>query len=296
MSFHRSRLRAWFAAGGFVFLLLGATHAPHSLQAQENFNAPVSDRDAARRAIEQLPAPPQSTRQSVSQNPSQLAPQNVPQPSPAPTPEPTIAPPAATSQPSPAAPPHESPGEAPGESLRAALSRLHLPLPLPQARLVVTKSRRTMELFCGDTLVRTYRVALGANPAGHKQSQGDGRTPEGQFYICTRNDRDSAFHIFLGLSYPALPDATRGVNDKVISWREYQVIRQRLASRGAPLWGTRLGGWVGIHGGTGGAFAQKKSLERGSPDWTAGCIALTDQEIEEVYAATTLGTPVLVKP
>lgn len=184
----------------------------------------------------------------------------------------------------------------PVESLRSIITRLKLPLPLPQVRIVVTKSKRTLELYSGATLIKTYRVALGSNPSGHKQNQGDGRTPEGQFYICTRNDRNSAFHMFLGLSYPALPDVTRAVNQKVISWRDYQVIRQRLSSRSAPLWGTRLGGWVGIHGGTGKSFAQRKSAERLSPDWTAGCIAVTDAEISEIFAATKFGTSVVVKP
>ena len=86
------------------------------------------------------------------------------------------------------------------------------------------------------------------------------------------------------------------MNSKIISWRQYQVIRQRLVARGAPLWNTRLGGWVGIHGGSDGAFAQHKIQERGSPDWTAGCVALRDKEIEEVHAATKLGTPVLIRP
>ncbi|MDQ3813487.1 MAG: L,D-transpeptidase [Armatimonadota bacterium] len=182
------------------------------------------------------------------------------------------------------------------ESLHAAVKRLKLPLPLPQARIVITKSQRSLELFSGATLVKTYRVALGPIPTGHKQQRGDGRTPEGQFYICTRNAKDSAFHIFLGLSYPALPDATRGVNSKAITWREYQIIRQRLAARGAPLWQTRLGGWVGIHGGTDSRFAQRVMTVRKSSDWTQGCIALTNAEIQEISAATQLGTPVLVQP
>lgn len=182
------------------------------------------------------------------------------------------------------------------ESLRAAVRRLRLPLPLPRAHIVVLKSRRRLELWSATTLVRTYRVALGATPSGHKQRQGDGRTPEGRFYICTRNASTSAFHIFLGLSYPALPDAARAAHSKTISRREYRIIGQRLASRAAPLWRTRLGGWVGIHGGTGGALASRRAAQRGSDDWTGGCIALTDREIEEVYAATRLGTPVTVRP
>ncbi len=184
----------------------------------------------------------------------------------------------------------------PNESLRAALTRMNLPLPLPNARIIISKAQRTLELFSGEVLVKTYRVALGPNPDGHKQNQGDGRTPEGQFYICTRNAKSSDFHIFLGLSYPALPDATRAVNEKIITWRDYQIIRQRLASRGAPLWETRLGGWVGIHGGSDGTFAARKKRERSTNDWTAGCVALTDKEISELYAATTMGTSVLIRP
>jgi lipoprotein-anchoring transpeptidase ErfK/SrfK len=180
--------------------------------------------------------------------------------------------------------------------LREIARRKNLSLPLKNARVVVYKSQRRLELRDGNDLVKTYRIALGAQPAGHKQSQGDSRTPEGQFYICTRNASTSAFHIFLGLSYPALPDATRAANNKAITQREYQLIRQRLASRSAPPWETRLGGWVGIHGGTGDRFAQQKMRERGNKDWTAGCIALTNAEIKEIHAATKLGTPVLVKP
>jgi hypothetical protein len=182
-----------------------------------------------------------------------------------------------------------------GESLRSIIDRRHLALPLKDARIVINKSERRLDLLSGGTLVKSYRVSLGRNPVGAKQSEGDGRTPEGRFYVCTRNATSSAFHIFLGLSYPALPDAKRAVNDKQITWREYQIIHQRLASRGRPPWETNLGGWVGIHGGSDEAFAQKKMQERGSRDWTAGCIALTDREIEEIYAATKLGTPVEVR-
>lgn len=181
------------------------------------------------------------------------------------------------------------------ETLRAAAKRLKLPLPLPGGRIVVHKEKRKLEVWSGSTLVKTFRVALGKTPTGHKAKQGDGRTPEGEFFICTRNAETSAFHIFLGLSYPALPDAKRGLQTKAISQREFMDIRNRLASRNVPLWRTRLGGWVGIHGGTGQAFARKQSAERRSPDWTAGCIALTNTEIEEIYAATKMGTPVSVR-
>lgn len=268
--YSHSRLRALCVAGGLVFLFAGGL-SPSALHAQDNALPTEScDMENARRVIELLPPAPSIALQVPSSA-------DIPVPTPLPTPTAT-------------------PTAKPAESLRAAITRLKLPLPLPQARIVVTKAQRTLELFNGEVLVKTYRAALGSNPAGHKQAQGDGRTPEGQFYLCSRNAKDSAFHIFLGLSYPALPDATRAVNSKVISWREYQIIRQRLAARGAPLWRTRLGGWVGIHGGTGGKFAQRKMQERSSPDWTAGCVALTDKEIAELFAATKFGTPVLIRP
>lgn len=240
---------------------------------------PTFDAQAAR-VISRLPAPP-----TVAPTPLAVPSANPSAPPLAvPTPKPTAAPAPATSV------------ALNNEPLREAARRLKLPLPLPQAHIIVWKATRRLELWSGTRLVKTYRVALGGNPQGHKQKQGDGRTPEGQFYICTRNASTSSFHIFLGLSYPALPDAQRGVQGKAISWREYQLIRARLASRGAPLWGTRLGGWVGIHGGSDAAFARKRAQERGTPDWTAGCIALTNAQIEELFAATKLGTPVLVRP
>jgi len=182
------------------------------------------------------------------------------------------------------------------ESLQSIARRRKLALPLKDARVEILKSQRRLNLYSGSTLVKSYRVSLGKNPVGHKTKQGDSRTPEGRYFICTRNSTTSDFHVFLGLSYPAVSDAKRAINQKQISWREYQIINQRLASRSAPLWETRLGGWIGIHGGTDAGFAQKKMRERGTRDWTAGCIALTDAQIEEIHAATKMGTPVDIRP
>lgn len=182
------------------------------------------------------------------------------------------------------------------QTMREVAREKGLTLPLPQARVVIDKSERRLDVMSGSALVKSYFVALGKNPVGAKKSQGDYRTPEGRYYICTRNTQTSDFHIFLGLSYPALPDAKRAVGNKQITPREYQIINQSLASRGRPPWETRLGGWVGIHGGSEGTFAQKQMQKRGSRDWTAGCIGLTNREIEEIYAATKLGTPVEIRP
>lgn len=180
--------------------------------------------------------------------------------------------------------------------LREIVKARGLALPLAEASIVIDKSERRLDLLSRGVLVKSYRVALGRNPVGAKTAQGDSRTPEGHFYICTRNAKTSAFHIFLGLSYPGLPDAKRAVNNKKITWRDYQIINRRLASRGRPPWETKLGGWIGIHGGTDAPYAQKQMRQRGGKDWTAGCIALTNREIEEIHAATQMGTPVEIKP
>ncbi len=182
------------------------------------------------------------------------------------------------------------------ESVRAMARRLNLALPLPKSRIEIYKSLRRLDVYSGQVLLKSYNVALGSQPVGAKQRQGDGRTPEGSFRICRRDNVTSDFHIFLGLSYPDVPDAERGVRNNQITPREAQIIRSRLAARAAPLWRTNLGGWVGIHGGSDADFAQKTSKKRNSPDWTAGCIALTDSEIEEMYAMTAMGTPVNVHP
>jgi hypothetical protein len=242
---------------------------PSALGAQELAHPSLTD---APSAIHSLPTAPEEQAEAAAKLPQRPSGEL-----------PTSAPP---STPKPRAP----------ESLRAAARRLKLPLPLPQGRVEVDKSARTLELWSGKTLVKRYRVALGPSPVGHKQKQGDGRTPEGRFFICTRNSRTSAFHIFLGLSYPGLPDASRGVAVGKISPREFAAIRSRLASRQAPLWRTRLGGWVGIHGGTNASFAAKIRQKRGHADWTQGCVALSDREIEEIHAATILGTPVDIRP
>jgi hypothetical protein len=180
--------------------------------------------------------------------------------------------------------------------LEEGASSAPLRFPLASPRIVILKSHRRLELYDGTKLVKTYRVSLGANPQGQKTQRGDGRTPEGNFFICTRNDSTTAFHRFMGLSYPALPDAKNGLVRGQISAREYLAITRRLSSRTAPLWGTRLGGWVGIHGEGSGRVALKERRERNSADWTAGCIALSNAEAAELFRATRIGTLVTIRP
>lgn len=149
--------------------------------------------------------------------------------------------------------------------------------------LVIYKARREMELYDGDRLVKTYRIALGLNPVQDKRKQGDGCTPEGNLYICTRNDR-SRFHLFMGLSYPNREDAERGLKNGLISEEEHSQILDALAGTKRPPWNTRLGGEIGIHG------------EGVGVDWTEGGIATENDEIEELFMVMELGSPVKILP
>lgn len=138
----------------------------------------------------------------------------------------------------------------------------------PVERILIEKAARRMTVWQSDGPPRQFRLALGFAPVGDKSRQGDGRTPEGRFRI-DRLNRNSAFHLSLGLDYPQQ--------------------RHRDAARRA---GVDPGGDIMIHG-------QPNQVAPGykvKGDWTAGCIALTNAEIEEVFAQAAIGTPVEIRP
>ncbi|MDQ6765494.1 MAG: L,D-transpeptidase family protein [Verrucomicrobiota bacterium] len=137
-------------------------------------------------------------------------------------------------------------------------------------RVVVEKSARKLTLLRGDVVLKTYRVALGGTPIGHKQEEGDGRTPEGVYQVDFHKP-DSGYHLALHISYPNAQD------------------RERAAARGVSA-----GGDVMIHGlrnGTGALGAAHRVR-----DWTAGCIAVTDEEIEELWRKVPDGTAIEILP
>ncbi len=133
-------------------------------------------------------------------------------------------------------------------------------------RVVVDKSGRQLYLLNGSAILESYDIGLGFAPEGHKEMEGDGRTPEGHYWIDKRNP-NSLYHLSVGISYPDPRD------------------RQAAEVRGRPP-----GGDIFIHG-------RGPSYLRGSPqDWTAGCIAVTDDEIERIYAMVRDGTPISIYP
>ena len=137
-------------------------------------------------------------------------------------------------------------------------------------RIVLKKSERKLILMTGETMVKSYRVSLGRNPVGPKKQEGDNKTPEGLYIIDKHNPR-SSFHLSLHISYPSAVD------------REH-----------AQLSGVRPGGNIMIHGiknGMGWIGSSHLLI-----DWTRGCIAVTNEEIEEIYDLVSDGTPIEIQP
>lgn len=174
------------------------------------------------------------------------------------------------------------PGSGPSAAAETG-DRSPLKLPLIRPKIVVKKSGRKLLLFSEDKLVRTYRVGLGLSPIGDKVRQGDHRTPEGDFYIFTKNDK-SAFYLSLGISYPNTAAAERGLRDHLINKSQYDAIMGALRAKKGPPQNTLLGGDIYIHG------------NGARSDWTWGCVALEDEDVRELFNAVTVGTPVTIEP
>jgi murein L,D-transpeptidase YafK len=137
-------------------------------------------------------------------------------------------------------------------------------------RIVVEKSARQLSVFCTGKRIKTYRIALGRNFLGSKDQEGDMKTPEGVYKIDRRNPQ-SSFHLGLHLSYPSEEDNARATERGVSAGCDIMI-------HGLP----NGHGWIG-------AFHRWR-------DWTAGCIALTDEEIEELWRVTPDGAPIEIGP
>ncbi|MCC6526017.1 MAG: L,D-transpeptidase family protein [Polyangiaceae bacterium] len=140
-------------------------------------------------------------------------------------------------------------------------------------RIVVHKAARILELHCGARVVRRFEASLGFAPVGPKEQEGDGRTPEGEYFISRKFP--SGFHRSLQLAYPNAADAADGLARGTITRAEHDAIVRALAGCREPPQTTGLGSLLQLHGHGGGADAG---------DWTLGCVAVDDPEIEEVYA------------
>jgi murein L,D-transpeptidase YafK len=142
--------------------------------------------------------------------------------------------------------------------------------PLRADRVVVLKKERTLQLLSQGKVIKTYKVALGGDPVGAKTRQGDHKTPEG-FYVLDSRNAHSRFYKSIHISYP--------------SARDRAAVRQNHVSPGGDVFvhGLPNGyGWLGA--------------SHRARDWTDGCIAVTNQEIDEIWLAVADGTPIEIRP
>jgi murein L,D-transpeptidase YafK len=166
----------------------------------------------------------------------------------------------------------------------------------PEYRIVVAKQARQLGLWSGSALERTYAIVLGRNSSADKAVEGDQATPLGEFYICAKNPR-SKYFLSLCISYPNAEDAERGLAAGLIGADEHRQILDSIRARRIPPQHTRLGGEIYIHGhgiqgyGIPGHSAPIDSSQK---DWTRGCIALSNDDMQELYDRVAIGTAVSI--
>ena len=145
-----------------------------------------------------------------------------------------------------------------------------LPADARADRVIVMKKERTLTLISGDKVLKIYKVALGGDPIGPKRMEGDHKTPEGSYILDRRNPK-SKYYRSIHISYPSEEDRERARKS-----------------------GVSPGGDVMVHGLPNG-FGWLGATHR-TQDWTDGCIAVTDQEMDEIWSAVPDGTPIEIKP
>jgi len=150
--------------------------------------------------------------------------------------------------------------------------------------IYVSKRLKTLSLKQNGTLIGEYPVSIGASSSdGNKKLEGDMRTPSGQFYVCTRNDKSVAY-LALGLSYPGIEDANRGFEQGIITQEQRDEIINANLNGQQPPWETALGGAIMIHGCR-------------VPDGTThGCVAVDNDVMDILWSYCNLGVPVTIGP
>lgn len=150
-------------------------------------------------------------------------------------------------------------------------------------QIIIHKTARTLTLLNNGSTLFTCLIALGSQPEGAKCMQGDGRTPEGRYFICLVKEAGK-YGRSLGLSYPNPQDAQTAYAEGRIDERTLENVQAAHAERRRPPWGSPLGGEIYIH--EGGA----------QTDWTAGCIALESADMDELFPYWPQVEDVLILP
>lgn len=148
--------------------------------------------------------------------------------------------------------------------------------------IVIEKEKRCLSVYDAEGRRLLHcRAALGRNPVGHKQGEGDGKTPEGAYFVCLKREKGK-YGQSLGISYPSLTDAKNAVSEGRLDAGLLHLFEEAERETRRPPWGTSLGGEIYIHAG---------GSDR---DWTAGCIALDEADMARLFAMTEHGDQVII--
>ena len=155
--------------------------------------------------------------------------------------------------------------------------------------VMIDVAKQTLSILKGDHVIQIFRnISLGRNGYTLDRHEGDGKTPLGVFHIAWINP-NSRFHLFFGFNYPNQQYAEAAFRRKVIDYDTYYTISRALYHGDLPPQDTPLGGHIGIHGiGHGSRFIHETT------NWTEGCIALTNKQIDQLAQWITLGTKVVI--
>ena len=157
-------------------------------------------------------------------------------------------------------------------------------------RIVVDTGAGTLTLMRGSAVVKRFQdIAIGRYGKTYFKRQGDNKTPLGQYRVGWIN-RESRYYIFLGLTYPDQPAADRALQDERISEAQWQDIRRAHKAGKTPSQRTSLGGYIGIHG-----LGQGDMAVHQQYNWTNGCVALTNTQIDQLLKWVRIGTPVEIR-
>jgi len=176
-------------------------------------------------------------------------------------------------------------------ALCLSLSSFSLVLASDDIELVIDHSDHALIVKKNGSTLRTFKVALGSGGKKAKLQEGDHKTPKGTYKISKIRD-SSRFHMFLQLNYPNMKDAGRALKNRVITRKQYQAILDAHSYGHLPPQNTALGGAIGIHG-IGHETKNKLEIHQ-IADWTQGCIALRNNEVEELTRYINVGTRVSI--
>ena len=159
-----------------------------------------------------------------------------------------------------------------------------------EIRIFIDTESDSLQVMNGDTVIKSYEnIAIGRYGKTYFKVRGDNKTPLGKYRVGWIN-RESRYYIFLGLTYPDQPAADRALQDGRISEAQWQDIRRSLKAGKTPSQHTPLGGYIGIHG-----LGQGDMAIHQQYNWTNGCVALTNTQIDQLLKWVRIGTPVEIR-